>query len=78
MNRDIYPHIQRCRALNSGLHIFPPTDSLPRLDGSSHSFYLNVTEGFPYAGHYSKYKDRKLMRQIGPLVPTGRDGSGKR
>lgn len=81
MNRDIYPYIQRHRALNSGLRVFPATDFLPRPEGSSHSFYLKVTEGFPCAGHDSKYKDgtvNETDRASCTLAGVGvaRDGRG--
>lgn len=78
MNRDIYPYIQRHRALNSGLHVFPPTDFLPRPDGSSHSFYLKVTEGFPCAGHDSKYKDGTVNETDRASCTDWPGGSGKR
>lgn len=45
------------RVVNSDLNVFPHTDSLPRQDHSTLSFYLKVTECSLCFGHDSKCRD---------------------
>ena len=74
----MYHHKRKYRALNSGLNIFSHTGSLPRPDGSSHSFYLKFTEDLPCAGQDSKCKDGRVNKtdRVSFMGRGMRDGRG--